>query len=90
MLPDMDRHALALLIPILALAIPVTAIVFSGLVKLARIKADRAAGGSELAERVSALEQEVGALRQELGDAQERLDFAERLLSRSDETRRLP
>ncbi len=85
----MDRHALALLIPILALAIPVTAVVFSGLVKLARIKADRA-GGSELAERVSDLEQEVGALRQELGDAQERLDFAERLLSRSDETRRLP
>jgi hypothetical protein len=84
----MDRHVLALLIPILALAIPVSAIVFSGLVKLARVKAEQA-GGGELAERVNALEQEMGALRQELGDAQERLDFAERLLARSDEARRL-
>ena len=46
-------------------------------------------GGSELPDRLEALEGEVSKLRQELSDAQERLDFAERLLARGPEARRV-
>jgi hypothetical protein len=91
----MDRHALALLIPILALAIPVTAIVFSGLMKLARvrleetrIRAGALGGGAE--SELAALREEIDGLRQELGEVQERVDFAERLLTRAGESERLP
>ncbi len=91
----MDRHALAMLIPILALAIPVVAIVFSGLHKLAklrleetRIRAGALPGGAE--SELAALRDEVEGLRQELGEVQERVDFAERLLTRAGETERLP
>jgi hypothetical protein len=91
----MDRHALALLIPILALAIPVTAIVFSGLMKLARvrleetrIRAGALGGGAE--SELAALREEMDGLRQELGEVQERVDFAERLLTRAGESERLP
>jgi hypothetical protein len=91
----MDRHALALLIPILALAIPVTAIVFSGLMKLARvrleetrIRAGALGGGAE--SELAALREEMDGLRHELGEVQERVDFAERLLTRAGESERLP
>jgi hypothetical protein len=91
----MDRHALAMLIPILALAIPVTAIVFGGLMKLARIRLEETrirAGvlGSGAESELAALREEVDGLRQELGDVQERVDFAERLLTRAGEAERLP
>ena len=49
-------------------------------------------GGSELEARLEALEAELGepgALRRELGEMQERLDFAERLLAKEPETRRV-
>ncbi|HLG04762.1 MAG TPA: hypothetical protein VI383_01305 [Gemmatimonadales bacterium] len=80
----MDRQALALLIPIMALAIPVAAIIFGSLVKMARLKAG--AERSELLNpaiesRLLAVEDEVASLRRELVDTQERLDFTERLLS---------
>jgi hypothetical protein len=91
----MDRHALAMLIPIILLAIPVTAIVFSGLRKLAslrleetRIRAGALGGGAE--SELAALREDVDGLRLELGEVQERLDFAERLLTRSGEAERLP
>jgi len=45
--------------------------------------------GGELQDRLEALEFEVSKLRQELGETQERLDFAERLLARDAETRRM-
>jgi hypothetical protein len=45
--------------------------------------------GGELEARVEALELEVSSLRQELAEAHERLDFAERLLARPPESRRL-
>ena len=90
----MDRHALAMLIPIFALAIPVTAIVFGGLLKLARLRLEETriragvlGGGAE--SELTALRDEVEGLRQELGEVQERVDFAERLLSRSGEADRL-
>jgi hypothetical protein len=49
-------------------------------------------GGSELEARLEALEAELGepgALRRELSEMQERLDFAERLLAKEPETRRV-
>jgi hypothetical protein len=75
----MDRHSLVLLIPILALSIPVLAIFFNGMVKLARTRALGIEEG-ELAGRLNALEHELIEVRQQLVDTQERLDFAERLL----------
>lgn len=84
----MAGHPLALLIPIIALLIPVAAIVMSGLTKVA-VARYRALGagsgaGGDTADRLDALEQEVLTLRHELADAQERLDFTERLLTRTD------
>lgn len=80
----MDQGTLIMLIPVLALAI--------GLVAILKMPRKVFGHGStpRLEERVQAMEQEIGGLRQELADAQERLDFAERLLARADEARRLP
>jgi len=89
----MDKQVVALLIPILALAIPVSAIILHGLQKMARLRLEEArlragAGGGE--GELTALRDEVGELRRELGEVQERLDFAERLLSQSRDPERLP
>jgi hypothetical protein len=88
----MDRQSLALLIPIIALSIPVVAIVINGLVKVARYRAmgSGAEGSGELPGRLDALEQEVDILRHELTETQERLDFAERMLAQGDQPRQLP
>ncbi|MEZ4586610.1 MAG: hypothetical protein R2909_09450 [Gemmatimonadales bacterium] len=75
---------MALMIPILALSIPVVAIIFSSLVKMARLKAEAQHGAlpiPELDSRMAALEEEVVSLRHELIETQERLDFTERLLA---------
>ena len=79
----MDPRALALLIPVLALAIG-----FVAVLKMPR-KAFGHRASPELEQRVEELEQELGVMRQELTEAQERLDFAERLLARTEEARRL-
>jgi hypothetical protein len=52
-------------------------------------QAGQGAGTNALEARVEALEGELGNLRGELGEAQERLDFAERILARVREDRRL-
>jgi hypothetical protein len=78
----MDRT----LIPILVLLIPVLAVFFSGLQKLARLRIEetRLRAGSSGSADVEELRGDVQQLRQELGEMQERLDFAERLLARGD------
>jgi len=90
-----DRHALALLIPILALSIPVLGIALHGLQKYwqvrleeARIRAGTLGSGSEA--ELGQLRGEVDQLRQELAEVQERLDFTERMLAKSSERDRLP
>ena len=86
----MDRRAIALLIPILALSIPVVAIIFSSLVKMAKFKAeaDRGdLGGPGTDARLAALEDDVVSLRHELMETQERLDFTERLLAQKSSAR---
>ena len=79
----MDAGTLALLIPVLALAIG-----FVAILKLPR-KAFGQHSTPQLEERVEKVEQELSTLRQELTEAQERLDFAERLLARAEEGRQL-
>ena len=75
----MDHSALALLIPILALATGFV-VVLKLPSKLFTPRADP---------RIAALEVELHRLRQELADAHERLDFAERLLAQAHDSRRL-
>ena len=91
----MDKQIVALLIPIFALAIPVAGIIFHGLQRLARMRLEEARlrlGSSDKGTEaeITMLRDEVGELRREVADVQERLDFAERLLSRTRETERLP
>ena len=68
-------------VAVLALLIPIVAIVCGTIVKLTRSRDGAGELPGELNQRLEALESEVGALRQELGETQERLDFAERLLA---------
>jgi hypothetical protein len=91
----MDKQIIALLIPIVALSIPLAGVIFYGLLKVARMRLEEArvnAGaldkGSET--EIAILRDEVGEVRRELGEVQERLDFAERLLSQAREGDRLP
>ena len=91
----MDKQVVALFIPIFALAIPVAAIIFHGLQRLARMRLEEARlrlGPRDKATEaeVTLLREELGDVRRELADVQERLDFAERLLSRTREVERLP
>ncbi len=79
----MDTGFLALLIPVLALATGLIVVL-----KMPRKLFTRSAA-PELEVRVQALQEELGALRRELGEANERLDFAERLLARAEEARRV-
>jgi hypothetical protein len=91
----MDRHMLALFIPILALSIPVAGVVFYGIHKMMRLRIEEARvragglGGAWEAE-VDQLRAEVDQLRRELSEVSERMDFTERLLSRQADRERLP
>ncbi len=80
----MDRHSLVLLIPIMALSIPVLGLLFAGFQRYAKLRLEetrlRLEGGSR--EEFESLRGEVDDLRRELGEVHERLDFAERLLAR--------
>lgn len=79
----MDKQVLAVFIPILIFLIPVLAVTFNGLTKLAKVKAEGQRGlGTEALERIAELETDVQQLRQQLLETQERLDFAERVLAK--------
>ncbi len=70
--------------------IPIVAIIAVAVVKIARLRAPRAESlSTDLTARFEALERSVQSLQQEVADTQERLDFAERLLSKAREDRRL-
>jgi hypothetical protein len=78
----------------LVLLIPISAIIMTGLVKIARIwgAGQQGQGGPEVKQlegRLEAVEQELAGLHHELSETQERLDFAERLLAQGRETKRL-
>jgi len=58
--------------------------------KIARLRAARPQSASaDVTERLEAVEHRVEDLQQELAETQERLDFAERLLSKAREERRI-
>ncbi|MEO8139967.1 MAG: hypothetical protein ABI742_09985 [Gemmatimonadota bacterium] len=84
---------LALLIPILALSIPVIAVLFKGLQRLADTRLEEArlhAGSGGSGEELAGLRAEVEDLRRELSEVQERVDFTERVLSQPRDANRLP
>lgn len=85
----MDKQIIALLIPLFAVSIPVLAVTFWGLTKLARAKAEQRGlvADGETLDRLAALEEQVGGLERQLLETQERLDFAERLLAQPREHR---
>jgi predicted nucleic acid-binding Zn-ribbon protein len=59
-------------------------------IKVARLRAARQDSPSaDVTGRLEALERDVQGLQQELAETQERLDFAERLLSKAREERRI-
>lgn len=82
----MDRHSLVLLIPIMALSIPVLGLLFAGFQRYAKLRLEetrlRLGGGGGSREEFESLRGEVDDLRRELSEVNERLDFAERLLAR--------
>jgi predicted nucleic acid-binding Zn-ribbon protein len=58
--------------------------------KIARLRASRSQSPStDVTERLEAVEQRVEDLQQELAETQERLDFAERLLAKAREDKRI-
>lgn len=68
---------------VLALSIPIVAIISLAAVRIAKLWAPPMRGSDpELAMKVEAMEQDLATLRQELAETQERLDFAERLLAK--------
>jgi len=87
----LDKQALAVMIPVLA-------VFFTGLVVLSRTVIGKAIarriGGDpqtrdDVHQHLVELEGEMAAMRQELLETQERLDFAERLLARPDDGARI-
>lgn len=74
----------------LAPLIPIVAIIAIAAVKIARLRATRPESPSaDVTARLEALERGVEGLQQELAETQERVDFAERLLSKAREERRI-
>ena len=86
------RQILGIMIPILALCIPLSVIVTNGMAKLMKLRIEEArvrAGLEGGSVEVDELRQEVHELRRELGEVQERLDFTERALLQVREQARL-
>jgi predicted nucleic acid-binding Zn-ribbon protein len=60
------------------------------ILRIARLRATRPQSPSaDVTERLEAVEQRVDDLQQQLAETQERVDFAERLLSKAREERRI-
>ena len=80
----MDKQAIALLIPLFALMIPIVAIIGSMVLKIQKAKLEEArlhAGDPGMVAEVEELRQELQQVRGEVAEMQERLDFTERMLT---------
>ena len=74
----------------LAPLIPISAILAFAAYKIVRVFATRPEALSvDVTARLEALEHDVHGVQQELAETQERLDFAERLLTKAREERRI-
>ena len=75
---------------VLAPLIPIAAIIAIAAVKIARLRATRAElPSTDVTARLEAVEHGLQGLQEELAETQERLDFAERLLTKAREERRI-
>jgi predicted nucleic acid-binding Zn-ribbon protein len=75
---------------VLAPLIPIAAIIAIATVKIARLRATPPASlSADVSARLETLEHSVQGLQHELAETQERLDFAERLLTKAAEERRI-
>ena len=75
---------------VLAPLVPIVAIIAFAAVKIARIRATRPESlSADVTVRLEALEHDVQGLQEGLAETQERVDFAERLLSKAREERRI-
>jgi hypothetical protein len=87
----MDRHALAILIPVIGAFF--TGLIAFSFTRLGKAVAKRIEGGgidSDIADRLVRLEIEQDRLQRELADAHERLDYAEQLIARGQSRVELP
>jgi hypothetical protein len=74
----------------LAPLIPIVAIIAFAAVRITHLRTTRPASPStDVTARLEALEHGFESLQQELAETQERLDFAERLLTKTREERRI-
>jgi len=70
--------------------IPVVAILAFAAIKIARLRATRPESlPADVTARLEALERGMQSVQEELAETQERLDFAERLLSKARDERRI-
>lgn len=79
----MDRHALAILIPVIGAFF--TGLIAFSFTRLGKAVAKRIEGGGiegDVADRLVRLELEQERLQRELAEAHDRIDYAERLLAR--------
>jgi Skp family chaperone for outer membrane proteins len=85
----MDRHALAVLIPVLGTLF--TGLIVLSFTRMGRAIAARIEGrvSQDAEHRFAAQDREIAALRTELESAHERLDFTERLLASQRENARV-
>ena len=76
---------------VVVLFIPIVAIISGTVLKLARLRASRPSPSAspDVTARLEVLEHDLRGLQQELLETQERLDFAERLLSKTREEKRV-
>ena len=80
----MDKQAIAVMIPIFALMIPIVAIIGNIVLKLQKSKEEEArlrSGDPSVLAEMDELRQELQQVRGELTEVQERLDFTERMLT---------
>lgn len=83
------------MIPIMALAIPVAAIVFSGIQKVMKLRIEearvlRTGDQGDVGGEMEVMRDDIARLQEELADVQERLDFAERALVQREHRPQLP
>ena len=88
----MDKQALAVMIPVIVMLIPLSAVILNGWQKIIKLRIEEAkarGAAPESSREIDDLRSEVDQLRREFGEMQERLDFTERLLARNKEHNQL-
>jgi len=87
----MDKQTLAVMIPVIVMLIPLSAVILNGWGKIIKLRIEEAKvrGAPESGREIDDLRAEIEHVRRELGEMQERLDFTERLLAKNKDRDRL-